>query len=227
MDRTAHNPGWMEVIFGAALSVALGAVIGALALVFRPVTIVKETPKEPIAGLTYFVEGKRDAGKAKQIMAKRKAFAQGASGTISIFEEELNALVAPATPASKPTKPGEKPAPAASAAPTEAISVGTVNFRIGEGLMKIGVPVSLSALGMELKVFVQVHGTFVKKDAAFSFEPQTIILGSCPLDRLPFAAGAVMKAFSSSQTVAEDIAATWPKLTAVAIDGAALKLTLP
>ncbi len=229
MDRAAHNPSWFEVIFGAALSVVLGSVLGALALIFRPVTIVKEIPKEPVKGVSYVLEGSRDSTKAKTIMAKRKAFAQGASGTISIVEDELNALVAPPAPAAaKPVKPGEKAAPAAPAAPTgELLSVGTVNFRIGDGLVQIGVPVTLAALGAELKVFVQVHGAFVKKDAVFTFEPRKLMLGSCPLDRLPFAAGTVMKAFSSSQTVAEDVAATWPKVTNVVVEGRALKITLP
>jgi hypothetical protein len=40
IDRTPHEPGWSEVILGAALSVGLGAMLGAVALVFKPVVVV-------------------------------------------------------------------------------------------------------------------------------------------------------------------------------------------
>ena len=45
-DRAKHGPGWIEVIFGALLSLVLGVLVGALLLAFRPVVVVKEMPKE-------------------------------------------------------------------------------------------------------------------------------------------------------------------------------------
>lgn len=230
MDRTAHEPSWFEVSLGAALSVALGVALGAAALVFRPVAIVKELPKEPVAGVTYYVEGAKDANKAKLIMAKRKAFAQGSSGTFSIVEDELNSLVTPAAPAAAAakSKPGEKAGAApANLAAGESMAVGTLNFRINRGVIQIGVPVTLGLLGAELKVFVQAQGGFVKKEGRFVFEPDAILFGSCPLNRLPFAAGYVMNKFLSSQTVAEDIAGMWPKVANVVVEGSVLKITLP
>ena len=95
LNRKAHEPSWAEVILGAALSAVLGGALGILALVFKPVSVVKDEPKERAAGVTYFVEGSRDTAKAKLAAAKRKAFAQGSSGTFSIIEDELR---------SRPTK---------------------------------------------------------------------------------------------------------------------------
>ena len=68
-------------------------VLGALLLVFRPVVTVKEEPKERDRGVVYYVEGSRDPSKARQALAKRKAFTDGQS--ITITEEEINALIAP------------------------------------------------------------------------------------------------------------------------------------
>jgi hypothetical protein len=233
-DRTPHEPGWGEVILGAALSVVLGAALGVVALVFRPVVVVKEEPKEPVAGTTYFIEGTRDLNKAKTAAAKRKAFAQGASGTFSVVEDEINVLAGPATPMGPPPAPkaGEKAKPVApgakpEAAAPEGLSSGTPNFRIRAGGMQIGFPVTLNTLGAELKVIVHTKGNFVKKGDVFVYEPETMYIGSCPVHRLPYGSAYVTKKFLAAQTIAEDIAATWPKLTAVAVEGSTLKLTLP
>ena len=228
IDRTPHEPGWSEVILGAALSVGLGAILGAVALVFKPVVVVKEAPKEPAAGVTYFIEGSRDSNKAKQAAAKRKAFAQGSSGTFSITEDDLNSLTGPATAAAAAkAKPGEKAAPPAPAVPGEMLTAGTPNFRIRDGVVQIGFPVTVNALGADVKVIVQAQGTFAKKGDGFVFEPESLIVGSCPVQRLPYASTYVRNKFLASQTVAEDIAAAWPKLVSVAVEGSTLKLTMP
>lgn len=233
-DRTPHEPGWGEVILGAVLSVILGAALGLVALVFRPVEVVKEEPKEPVAGMTYFIQGSRDLNKAKAAAAKRKSFAQGASGTLSVSEDELNVLAGPPTPMgpTPPPKAGEKAKPAApgakpEVAATEGVNTGTPNFRIRAGGVQVGIPVSINTLGADLKVIVHSKGNFVKKGDVFVYEPETFYIGSCPVHRLPYGVAYVTKKIFATQTIPEDIAATWPKLTAVAVEDSALKLTLP
>ncbi len=228
IDRSPHEPGWSEIILGAALSAVLGGVLGALALVFKPVAVVKELPKEPVASTTYFIEGSRDTNKAKQAAAKRKAFAQGSPGVFSITEDDLNTLAGPATPAAAPAakpKPGEKAAPAAP--PGETLVAGTPNFRIRDGLVQIGFPVTVNVLGLDAKVIVQARGKFSKNGQVFAYEPETLLVGSCPVQRLPYASTYVTKKFLASQLIAEDIAAAWPKVVAVAVEGSTLKLTMP
>ena len=114
IERAVHGPGWAEVILGAVLSAVLGVVLGAALLILKPIVVVKELPKEPVAGAVYYVEGSRDTAKAKQALAKRKAFAQGQSVTVT--EDEINSLAAPAAAAPAtppPPKKGEKAAPKA------------------------------------------------------------------------------------------------------------------
>lgn len=227
IDRTPHEPGWGEIILGAALSVALGAALGAVSLVLKPVAVVKELPKEPVASTTYFIEGSRDSGKAKQAAAKRKAFAQGSSGVFSILEDDLNALAGPATPPPAATpKPGEKAAPPPVAAAGMFVA-GTPNFRIRDGLVQIGFPVTVNALGADLKVIVQAQGKFMKKGEVFAYVPESLVVGSCPVHRLPYASTYLTQKFLASQTIAEDIAAAWPKVVNVAVEGNAVKLTMP
>lgn len=236
IERAIHGPGWAEVILGAVLSAGLGIVLGAALLILRPVVVVKEMPKEPVAGAVYYLAGSNDTSKAKQALAKRKAFAQGQSVTVN--EDELNSLVtpaaAPATP--PPAKPGAKGAPKAEekAAPAPAaaagggmLATGAPNFRIRGGAVQIAVPVTINVLDLGQKVTVQARGGFVKQGAGFSFQPDTLLVGSCPVQRLPFVGGYVQKQFLSAQAVPEDIATSWAKLANVTVEGDALKLAMP
>jgi len=225
-----HSPSWFEVIFGAVLSVALGAVLGAALLILRPAVTVKELPKEAdrVAGTVYYVEGSHDGGKAKQAVAKRKLFAQGRS--VDVIEDEINSFAgSPPAPAANP-KPGEKAAPASAAAASagDLLTPGAPNFRIREGVVQIGVPVKLNLFGLiEQKILVVARGAFAKKGDTFAFDPDTLYVGSCPVQRFPFAAGLVAKKVLATIPVPDDIAAAWPKLAGVTAEGNTLKLGMP
>lgn len=234
--RGAHDPSWTEVTLGAVLSVALGVVIGAVLLVVRPVTTVKELPKEAdrVAGTVYYAEGSRDSGKARQAPAKRKQFAQGT--TVAVTEDEINSFIAPPpppAPAAKPkasdkAKAGDKAAPAAAAPSGDLLTPGSPNFRIREGVVQIAVPVTVSLFGLiEQKVQVVARGAFAKKGDTFAFDSNTLYVGSCPMQRLPFATGFVEKKVLGALAVPEDIAAAWPKLADVKAEGNTLTLAMP
>jgi hypothetical protein len=225
-ERAIYGPSWAEVILGAALSAIVGVVLGALLLVLRPVAVVKEIPKEPERDAVYFVEGSRDAAKARQALAKRKGLVAGMSVTVN--EDELNSLVTPA-PGGPAPKAGDKKGAekAAAAASDESFSLGTPNFRIDDGRLQVGVPVTINTLDLGRKVIVQARGGFVKKGDMFVYEPSELYLGSCPVQRLPFLSTYVRDKFLAGQPIPDDIKASWPKLTDVAIEGKTLKLTMP
>lgn len=212
--RTAHNPGWVEIVLGVVLSLLLGAVLAALFLVLKPVATVKEIPAEPASDVVYYIEGTRDSGRARQASAKQRAFLQGEA--IVLNEDELNALVAPSA---------AKPAPDAEAAP-EAVTAGTPNFRIRDGLMQIGVPLRVSAAGVDQRVIVQAKGDFERRGESWVFAPTEMYVGSCPVQRLPFAKNFVMKKFMSGASVPEDFASAWSKVQEAKLEGSTLQLTL-
>ena len=230
-DRAKHGPGWIEVIFGALLSLVLGVLVGALLLAFRPVVVVKEMPKEEArdASAVYFIEGSRDTSKGRDAASKRKMFAEGRS--VTVIEDELNALAGPpATFAAPPTKAGEKakaPEKAPGATGDEIVASGTPNFRVRDGALQVGIPVTLNLLGMTQRVVVQTRGGFVKRGDVFVYEPNVFYVGSLPLQRLPLAAKFARERFLDSQAIPEDIKAAWPKLTNVAVEGNVLQLTMP
>ncbi|MEO6876625.1 MAG: hypothetical protein ABI222_17560, partial [Opitutaceae bacterium] len=88
-DRSHYGPGWAEVVLGAVLSVVLGVVLAAVFFIFRPVTLVKELPKEPIPGMVYHIDGSRDYANARRLTAKQRFFVKG--GSVVVNEDELNA----------------------------------------------------------------------------------------------------------------------------------------
>jgi hypothetical protein len=244
-DMSAHEPSWAEVILGAALSVILGAVLGAVVLAIKPSAAVKELPKEPVAGTIYYVQGSHDSAKARQAATKRKQFAQGAS--VSVTEDEINSFLPPPPPLStakakpgdkakaaekkapeKAAKAGEKPAaPGAPASTGDLVTVGGPNFHLHDGKVQIAAPATINVLGFEQAVTVVADGSFVKKGNGYVFDADTLYLGSCPVQRVPFASNYVSQKFLAAIPVPEDIAAAWPKVTDVAVEGNALKLTMP
>lgn len=222
IDRATHGPSWTEVILGAVLSLVLGVALGAVLLILRPVVIAKEEPKERAPNTVYYVEGSKDTAKAREALAKRKAFVEGQSVTVN--EAEINALIAP--PAAADKKAPEKGKDAAQAAAGNGyFSPGTPNVRIHEGVLQVGVPVTIDLL--DQKVVAQARGGFVKQGDVFVYDPTELYLGSCPVQRLPFLGHYVRQKFLDAQPIPEDIKATWPKLANVTIEGNAVKLMMP
>ena len=173
LHRISHGPGWIEVILGALLSLILGAVVGAALLVARPVVTAKDTPKEadrdPKA--VYYVQGARDPSKSRSALAKRKAFGEGQSVTLA--EDELNALAALtpavlASPGAETPPPAPKKAdatkPAESATPTVSSGVLNFSFSAAKSSYNSGSYCSIAAimfLTFQLKIYTQVfliHG---------------------------------------------------------------------
>jgi hypothetical protein len=224
IDRSKQGPGWGEVILGAALSLALGAGLGATLLVLRPVKVVKEEPKEREPGAVYYIEGSRDAAKGKMSLAKRRAFLEGQ--TVTITEDEINAMLAPPPAAPKADAKGKAPEKAPEPAKGNGyVSAGTPTVRLHGGQLQVGVPVTIELLGQ--KVIVQAKGGFVRGSQGFEFDPESILVGSLPIERLPVVAGIVRGKFLSLDVMPDDFRANWTKLSAVAVEGNALKLQMP
>jgi len=143
LERALYGPTIYEVTFGLLLSLALGAGLAIVFLIFKPAEVVAELPKEDEvkAGTVYYVAGTMDHLKGKQWMRKRQMLVDGTPGEIALTEDDLNlmfmngseagkqamekaakaeaeaaaAKAAAAKPA-KPAKPGSKPAVAAAPA---------------------------------------------------------------------------------------------------------------
>lgn len=222
IERELHGPSWTEVILGAVLSLILGVVLAAAWLVFKPVAAVREMPKEPAPDVVYYLEGSRDSFKARQASAKQRAFVQGES--VELHEEELNLLTAPrvTTPAATPGQTQAAPA----AAEKGLVTPGAPNFRIRDGAMQIGVPLELSLLGFKQRVIMQARGGFASRGERVVFAPDEFYVGSCPIQRLPFVEGMLMKRIMAEADIPEELATAWSNVSEAAIEGSTLQLTM-
>jgi hypothetical protein len=183
------------------------------------------------------MEGSKDATKGKPWAAKRKQLVAGTSVTLT--DDELNAVFAPAPEPAKPAPPpaakGKPAAPAAPAAPSAPpplpanagpIVPGTPNFRLSDGKLQIALPCTLNVLGFNQQVVVLATGTFAKAANGFVFAADDFYVGSLRVSRLPMIEGLVTKKILEAQPPPDDLVTAWQKLSDVSIDGKTLKLTM-
>lgn len=216
LARELNGPSWTEVILGAVLSLGLGMALAAAFLVFKPVVTVRELPKEPAVGVVYHIDGSRGGSSARQASVKLSRFVQGEN--VAVIEDELNALTAPAAAA----RAGTEGAAVAAAM----VTAGTPNFRIRDGVLQVAVPVDLKVAGIDRRIMVQARGGFERDGEVFVFNPNEVLVGSCPLQRLPAAQGMVMKRMWAALAVPEEVASAWRNLSTVTIDGSTLTLEM-
>jgi hypothetical protein len=243
IDKSLYGPSLLEVVLSAVLGLLAGVLVAGVYLVFKPVRVVKEMPKEPVRFAVYYVPGVPGVAKSTDWQAKVKQFIAGGV-CVEWTEAELNgwasslalpaaaadaaAPAKPAAPAAKPAaKPGDKPAekPAASA-PDGFVIPAKPNFRLTSGKLQMGTICTLNWYGLATDVPVQATGYFQVAGDAVEFVPESVYLGSCPLHFFPPLANALIRHILDAERVSEEIRATWVKLTDAKIDGGTLKLTV-
>jgi hypothetical protein len=227
IDKAKYGPGWGEVIFGAVLSLVLGAALALAYLVAQPVQTVKELPKERPAGTVYYIEGSHNADNGKQWMRKKQLLIEGSS--VALNEDELNAWIASETAPPPPAPPAPVQKGAKPAAPAGIIELGAPIFRIHDGVLQIGSKgtLNLDWWGIKQTIIVQVAGRFVKQGGVFAFEPGQFYVGSCPVHRLLGLGDLAFNRLLAKMKAPEDIAEAWKKLSDVSIEDNTLKLTMP
>jgi hypothetical protein len=216
------GPSWVEVGLGAVLAVALGVILGALFLIAKPVEKVTAIPKDPPAGAVYYIEGSRDYGRSSAAEAMRKKFLDGES--VDLTEGDVNLFLGDSGDKSpKPAgKPGDKPGDAA-----KMITPGALNARIHAGTIQFGLPVDFNILTVMGTIIIQTTGTFEKHSSEFVYVPDSVMIGGCPVNRIPFAKDIILSKLVFTRPIPDDIAAAWSKLSSVTIDGTMLHLRSP
>lgn len=223
VDRELYGPSVTEVALGAVLGLLAGVLLACVYLVFKPVSQVKELPKEPLRSVTYYIPGSESSAKSRGWQAKQKQFLAGTS--ISVVEDELNAwavsVAAPAPKAPAAGKPDE-----AKSAPEGLIIPYTPNFKVVDGKLQIGLKCKLNWFGLTYDTTAIATGGFAKSGDKVEFVPDKFYLGSCPLHLLPGISGVIASYVTSKEKVPDEVRSAWAKLTEVTIEGGAVKLTV-
>lgn len=217
IDRAKNGPGPVEIVLSILLSLALGVLLAAVHLVFKPVEIVKKADDAKDVGAVYFVEGEVNSNKSRQWQRKRQMLADGGPAEVAFSEEELNAWVSGATPA----------APAPGAAAVSVLTPERINFRIRDGVFQAGVVGKLSLFGLEHQLVVQTRGDFEPGDAGFAYVAKELYVGSLPVHAVPGLPEFLIQRALASQELPEDLKTLWKKLKLVAVEANTVKLALP
>lgn len=219
IDRAKYGPGIGEVVLGVILSLLLGAVLAVAELVWKPVKVVTQLPKDRPAGMVYLVETAGSGGGA-QWMRKQQLFTGGSS--VEVTDGDLNAWYTSAME------------PAAGAGRKTGSFGGVLDldqpyFQIRNGRLEISSKGTLNVKWFNLKrpVIVQVAGHFAKKDNEYSLVPDRFYIGSCPLQRLPVVGDLVLRYLLANHPAPKPVAASWAKLTDVSIKDGTLMLKMP
>lgn len=211
---TAEKISYAGPVIAALLSLGLGIVVAAVLLVMQPVNRVKVMPKEAerIRGAVYFIEGNRDAARARSASEKIQSLLRGQLVTFS--EEDFNALLEAAFAAK------------AKAAPDAVVAPGTPNVRIRDGRIQFASELTWDLWGEKKKVLLQTRGTLREDAGGWVFEPSEMWLGSLPLSRVPFATGWVRTHFLDPRQFHPDLAMAWSKLGRVILEDSVIKVSL-
>lgn len=213
-----------EVALGAILGLIAGVLVACVYLVFKPVSQVKEMPPEDkiVKSMVYFIPGNESSAKSRGWQAKQKQILGSPTFTVDLVEDELNAwantLAAPA-PAPKPGAPADAPKPAGDGI----FNPGKPNFKVVAGnKLQISAKCVLNWYGLAKEVTVIATGDFTKSGDTVGFAPESLYLGSCPVQLLPSLAGPLMSHLVSRTKVPDEVRAAWTKLDSVTIDGTKL-----
>lgn len=223
IEKALYGPSATEVALGALLGLLAGVIAACVYLVLKPVTPVKELPKEPVRGMLYYIAGSDSSTKGRTWTAKQKQFVAGTS--VTLVEDELNVWAASVFGATPKAPAGAKGAEAKSA-DDGIFQPGTPNFRIVGGKLQIGTKCVLNWYGLTHEVQVIATGGFERAGDRVVFKPETLHFGSCPLHLLPSVAMPLFDHLVGKKKIPDEIKSAWIKLDEVAVDGAALKLTI-
>ena len=235
IDRALYGPSLFEVTLGAILSILLGGVFAFLFLVFKPVVVAKELPKEEdrVESTVYYVEGKDETSRDRQWMHKRQMLLDGTPGEMTLSEDEINACITsgrPKKPAKRippPPKPGQPaPKPEEEPVPDELFTHDVPNVRIHDGIFQVGMPGQLNLITFSLPVIIQSQGTFAKAADMWEYVPATAYLGSMPLHRIPGLTRWLIRKISETTPVPDQAWAAWKRVDDVSIGGRLMHLQI-
>ncbi len=233
--REYHGPSLIEVVLGVALSLALGATMGVVFLILKPVTVAKDLPKETerVPGMIYYLEGGRDGAKGRLWKEKRKQFVDGKPGEIALVEDELNRWVtdgvkpkAPATPAPAAPAPGAKPVAATEPVAESGIVFNPPNFRIRNGVLQMGMQTTITQFGETFPIVCFTQGKFVKSGEGAAFDPEKVYVGSFPLHRFPGATSYIIRKANEAGWMPAEAVEAWSRVGDATIEDRTVKLTI-
>ncbi len=212
LKRDLYGPSLFEITLGAALSIALGGVLAAGYLMAQPVDTVRTLPREPNPDKVYYVVGSARSSLGNGWLRKKQMLIEPGAATLQLSEDELNTWLA-----STQTQP-ESPSEGGMIKPR------TLNFRIGEDYLQVGLPCDISVAGFNHSLVIQTRGTFKPTGDGFAYAADEVMVGQLAAHRLPLVGSLVVGRLAALHEPPGDLVAAWQTLTDVTVADRQLNL---
>lgn len=199
------GPSLFEVTLGAMLSLALGAVLAAGYLAAQPVETVRTLPREPNPDKVYYVTGSAQSSLGKGWLRKKQMLMEPGAATIQLSEDELNTWLNSSKTKSDNDEEGGL------------IKAKTMNFRLANSQMQVGLPCEIHVAGFRHALIVQARGNFVQTGSGFAYVPNEVMVGQLAAHRLPLVGRIVAGRLESTHDVPTDLAEAWQTLSYVGV----------
>lgn len=211
---TPHTagPSLFEVTLGALLSLGLGVVLAAGYLAAQPVETVRSLPREPDPDKVYYVTGSARSSLGKGWLRKKQMLMEPGAATVQLSEDELNTWLSSSQTQSDSEDEGG------------VITPKTMNFRLTDDQLQVGLPCDISVAGFNHSLVIQVRGGFERRGDQFAYAPSEVMVGQLSAHRLPLVGGFVAGRLASLHEPPEDLVEAWKTLSDVSISGRQLNL---
>jgi len=219
MAKDKHKgPKPVEIAVGGVLSVLLGIMGGALFLALQAPVEVKELPPEnerDLAGV-YFIRGKSGAQEHQTWSIKKEAVNSSRSGEFEVVEQELNLW---AVNDFRQTGGG--------GGGMLHIKPNTPNFRIADSRLQVALPLEWNVFGARRKIESQAAGTFRQRNGVFTFVPERVYIGACPVPKIFGLSDYFVNKVVAAFDIAPELSDGWAQIQDVSLDGEKLRIVIP
>lgn len=207
-------------IIGALCGIAVGVVIAAVWLVFKPVAIADAPPKdeggEHAPHSVTYVRGRESPVSPSRWRARQRAFLRSDPRGVELREQDLNRWFATEFA-------GTDRATKWDAISSE-FSPGLPLFRFDGDVVEVGTVNKLNLMdSIETSLVVQAKGSFERHGKRFLYVPKELLIGSCPVPT-GFLRGLLFNAFAGGFALPDPTAEAWATINDITVEQSRMKL---
>lgn len=175
-------PGLFNLILEIPFVLLLGCIIGSLILIYRPVTIVEQTPTFGEPGVVYFRTPKASASE-REVVNKMMQLRGNVPPKVEVSEGEINTWATASFSQLESLDDRQR----ASKTSLSRVELGGPRVRLENGKVEVSIVVRNSLMNQPVvDTPLQMAGTFSVEDGEFHYDLDTLYLGALPVHKLPW-----------------------------------------
>ncbi len=212
------GPKPVEIAVAGVLTLLLGLVGGGLFLALQPIKEVREPVSEDERefGAVYYVRGRSGTQEHQTWQVKKEAVNSAISGEFEVVEQELNLWAANDFRHIEDSGGG-----------FVHIQPSTPSFRIADSELQAALPLEWNIFGLNRKIQSQARGTFERRGGVYTFSPDRVYIGACPVPRVFGLADYFVNKVVAAFEVTPEFRDGWSQIEELSLDGETLRFVIP